>query len=55
MADEIKKTTDEVEENTANASEGPVADNEVETVGGGLTVKTVDLRKDLVKPASNYR
>ncbi len=36
MADEIKKTTDEVKENTANTPEGAIPDDAAETVVGGF-------------------
>ena len=35
MADEIKKTIDEVKENTANTQEGVIPDDAGETAAGG--------------------
>ena len=40
MADEIKKTTDEVKKNTANTPEGAVTDEEAENVAGGWRYPT---------------
>lgn len=36
MADEIKKTTDEVKENIENTKEGAIPDDAVEAVAGGF-------------------
>ena len=52
MADKIKKTTDEVKENTANTPEGAISDDAAEAVAGGFTIKEYYMRKiDVVKTA----
>ena len=56
MADEIKKTTDEVKENTANTPEGAIPDDAAETVAGGSTIKEFYMRNiDVVKTADEKK
>ena len=41
MADEIKKTTDEVKENIENTQEGAISDDAAEDVVGGIRYPTL--------------
>ena len=56
MADEIKKTTDEVKKNAANTPEGAVTDEEAETVVGGFKPTNIpnwQRTTDIVKTADD--
>ena len=55
MADEIKKTTDEVKENTANTPEGAIPDDAAEAVAGGFIKEFYMNKIDVVKTADEKK
>ena len=44
MSDEIKKTNEEIKENTENTQEGVISDDAAEAADGGISKITVDPR-----------